>query len=305
MKRVLTLLAALVLLAGALPLQAAPSRRGRPAPPLPRPSWRAAIVADAATGTILFQKNADELLPPASLTKVLTLYLAFEAVRQGRARWRDPVRISPRAWRMEGSRMFVDVGTDVSLGDLVLGTAIVSANDAALAVAEHLGVTEAAFVAAMNDRAQALGMSRSRFANPNGLPAKGQFTTARDMLKLARAYLSRFPAALTVHARRNFTYNGISQHNRNRLLRQYPGADGVKTGYISESGYHLIATARRGDTRLVAVVLGASTPGVRARETIRLLDEGFARMGVTPPPARTRSDVARPPERDKIPTARP
>jgi D-alanyl-D-alanine carboxypeptidase (penicillin-binding protein 5/6) len=147
-------------------------------------------------------------------------------------------------------------------------------------------------------------MSRSRFANPHGLPAEGQFTTARDMLRLTRAYLSRFPAALTVHARQNFTYNGISQHNRNRLLRQYPGADGVKTGYICESGYHFIATACRGNTRLVAVVLGATTPVVRVRETIRLLDEGFARMGV-PPPAQTRSDAARPTERGKTPAARP
>ncbi|HOD29778.1 MAG TPA: D-alanyl-D-alanine carboxypeptidase family protein [Syntrophales bacterium] len=305
MKRILMLLMALVFLAGVLPVEAAPARRGRAAPPPPRPPWRAAIVADAATGAILFEKHADEPLPPASLTKVLSLYLAFEAVRQGRARWRDPVRISRQAWRMEGSRMFLDVGTDVSLGDLVLGTAIVSANDAALAVAEHLGGTEAGFVAAMNARAQALGMSRSHFANPHGLPAEDQFTTARDMLRLTLAYLSRFPAALTVHARQNFTYNGISQRNRNRLLRQYPGADGVKTGYICESGYNLIATARRGNTRLVAVVLGATTPVVRARETIRLLDEGFARMGVPLPPAQTGSGAARPPERGQAPAVRP
>ncbi len=295
MKRFLILLAVLILLAGGLSAHAAHSRRARPAPPPPPPPYRAAIVADAETGKVLFQENADAPVPPASLTKVLSLYLTFDAVRRGKVRWRDPVRISRKAWRTGGSRMFVNVGTDVSLGDLVLGMAVVSANDATVAVAERLGGTESGFVAAMNAEAQALGMSRSRFANAHGLPAKGQVTTARDMLRLTRAYLTRFPAALTVHARRNFTYNKISQHNRNRLLGRYPGADGVKTGYIFASGYHLIATARRGRTRLIAVVLGARTPGVRTREAVRLLDDGFSMMGVAPPTVPVRPAGVRPP----------
>lgn len=295
MKRFLILLAVLILLAGGLSAHAAHSRRARPAPPPPPPPYRAAIVADAETGKVLFQENADAPVPPASLTKVLSLYLTFDAVRRGKVRWRDPVRISRKAWRTGGSRMFVNVGTDVSLGDLVLGMAVVSANDATVAVAERLGGTESGFVAAMNAEAQALGMSRSRFANAHGLPAKGQVTTARDMLRLTRAYLTRFPAALTVHARRNFTYNKISQHNRNRLLGRYPGADGVKTGYIFASGYHFIATARRGRTRLIAVVLGARTPGVRTREAVRLLDDGFSMMGVAPPTVPVRPAGVRPP----------
>jgi len=238
-----------------------------------------AILMNMTTGRVLFTQNAGVPIQPASITKVLTLYLADEAIREGRVRLEDPVKISRRAWRTGGSKMFVEAGNEIQLEELLKGMAVVSANDASVAVAEHVGGNVERFVAQMNRKARAIGMTRSVFKNPNGLPAKGQTTTARDMAILAREYLRRFPEALELHSQQEFSYRDITHHNRNVLLTSYPNADGLKTGWVRKAGYHLVATAKRGDTRLIAVVMGAKNPAIRARETARLLDEGFAMAG--------------------------
>jgi D-alanyl-D-alanine carboxypeptidase len=246
------------------------------------PSIHSAILMDMSTGRVLYSHNADDPLPPASITKVLSLYLADEAIREGRVRPTDPVRISRKAGQTGGSRMYIQAGSEIPLAELLKGMAVVSANDASVAVAEHIGGDVETFVGQMNRKARELGMERSVFKNPNGLPAKGQFTTARDMMILAGHYLRRFPESLDLHSQQYYTYHDITQRNRNSLLRHYPDADGLKTGWIVKSGYHIVATAKRGNTRLIAVVMGAKTPGIRAREAARLLDEGFMMVGEEP-----------------------
>jgi D-alanyl-D-alanine carboxypeptidase (penicillin-binding protein 5/6) len=234
-----------------------------------------AILLDMTTGKILFSQNAESAIPPASITKILSLYLADEAIREGKVGVADPVKISRKAGRTGGSKMFVLPGSEIPLEELLKGMAVVSANDASVAVAEHLAGDVDAFVELMNRKAKELGMNKSCFRNPNGLPAKGQITTARDVLILAREYLREFPESLNIHSQQYFTYRHITQHNRNALLKTYPDVDGLKTGWIHQSGYHIIATARRGDTRLIAVVMGAKNPKTRNREAERLLDQGF------------------------------
>ncbi len=236
---------------------------------------RSAILMDMTAGRILFTHNADDPLPPASIAKVLSLYLADEAIRDGKVRPTDPVKISRKAVRTGGSKMFIQAGSEIPLEELLKGMAVVSANDASVAVAEYIGGNVEGFVEQMNRKAHELGMSRSFFKNPNGLPARGQFTTARDMMILARDYLRRFPESLDLHSQQYYTYHDITQRNRNSLLRHYPNADGLKTGWVIKAGYHIVATAKRGNTRLIAVVMGAKTPAIRARETEKLLDEGF------------------------------
>jgi D-alanyl-D-alanine carboxypeptidase len=237
---------------------------------------RSAILMDMTTDRILFSYNADAPIQPASITKVLSLYVADEAIREGEVHPTDPVRISRQAGQTGGSRMYLQPGSKLPLGELLKGMAVVSANDASVAVAEHIGGGIEKFVERMNRTARELGMHNSYFRNPNGLPAKGQITTARDILTLARAYLRQFPESLNIHSQQYYTYRKITQHNRNTLLSRYPNADGLKTGWVHESGYHLVATAKRGDTRLIAVIMGAKNPNVRSREAEQLLDEGFS-----------------------------
>jgi D-alanyl-D-alanine carboxypeptidase (penicillin-binding protein 5/6) len=238
-----------------------------------------AILMDMRTGRILVAQNANAPIQPASITKVLTLYLADEAIRDGRVQPGDQVKISRKAGRTGGSKMFIEAGSEIPLDELLKGMAVVSANDASVAVAEYIGGDVERFVARMNRKARQLGMTGSFFKNPNGLPARGQVTTARDMLILASDYLRRFPESLDLHSQQYYTYRDITQRNRNSLLRHYPNADGLKTGWVVKAGYHIVATAKRGDTRLIAVVMGAKTSGIRARETERLLDEGFRMVG--------------------------
>lgn len=245
-----------------------------------RLTTHSAILMDMTTGRILYSHNADDAIQPASITKILSLYLADEAIREGRVRSGDPVRISRKAGRTGGSRMFLQAGSEIPLEELLKGMAVVSANDASVAVAEYIGGDVDVFVELMNRKAKELGMTSSFFRNPNGLPAKGQITTARDVLILAREYLRSFPESLNLHSQQYFTYREITQQNRNTLLKRYPNADGLKTGWVHKAGYHIIATARRGNTRLIAVVMGAKNPKIRTRETERLLDEGFRMVGL-------------------------
>ena len=243
---------------------------------------RSAILIDMSDGRVLFEQNADAPIPPASITKVLTLFLTFEAVEAGRAHLTDMVRISRNAANARPVRMGLKAGDVVSLGELIRGMAIVSGNDAAIAVAEYLGGSTTNFVTLMNIKAKRLGMWNSHFVNPNGLPAKGQLTTARDVAKLSLAYLRRFPEALQIHSVQEYTYRNVTRHNANRLLGVCPGVDGLKTGFVNASGYNLSATAMRNGRRLVAVVLGASSPRIRTLETTKLLEYGFVGTPLTP-----------------------
>ena len=244
---------------------------------------RSAILVEVSTGTVLFEQDADQLIEPASFTKVATLYLIFEAIQHGSIHLNDEVTISAAAWRTGGSKMFVGRGTRIPLEEIVKGIAVVSGNDACVAAAEHLSGSVETFVDSMNRKAKELGMTRTRFLTPDGLPAEGQVTTARDMATLDVSYLRAFPEALSFHSMKEYSYNNIVQYNRNHLLLKDPTIDGLKTGYIAASGYHLAATSQRDGMRLIAIVMGAQSPPVREREALKLLNYGFRNFTLVRP----------------------
>lgn len=237
-----------------------------------------AILLDADSGRVLFQQDTDKSIPPASLAKVMAMFVALDAVRAGLTSLDAPVVVSAQAAAMGGSRMHLKEGETVTLDDLLKGMAVSSGNDAATAVAEHLGGSVENFVAAMNAKAALLGMSQTVFVNPTGLPAKGQTTTAHDMAVMTREYLRAYPTALAYHSQTRLVHNGVRTRNKNPLLQSCEGADGLKTGWIRASGYNLITTVKRGETRLVGVILGAKTPDVRSRENLRLMEAGFTAL---------------------------
>lgn len=246
----------------------------------PQPVWaelavRSALLLDMGTGKILYEQNADEPIPPASLTKILTMYMALERAERQQGDFSTPIRVSKGAARTGGSRMGLRPYERVSLENLLMGMAVASGNDASCAVAEFLGGSQQSFVAQMNAKAAALGLTASTFCNPHGLPARGQMTTARDMLTLSHQYLRAYPQALRYHSTRYMRHNGLLTYNKNPMLGIMAGADGLKSGWINASGYNLVSTAHRGDTRLLAVVLGAVDGKLRAREMYRLLEAGF------------------------------
>ena len=237
---------------------------------------RSAILLDLDTVTVLYEQDADRKVPPASLPKILSMYVVFDQVRAKRVALSDKVTVSRAAAKEGGSRMGLRAGETLTLDKLLYGMAVASGNDASCAVAEHVAGSQSKFVRMMNATAKKLGMADSVFATVNGLPAKGQVTTARDMLNLARNYIALYPEALRYHSTRSITHHGRTCTNKNPLLGSYRGADGLKTGWTTASGYNIITTARRGKTRLLAVMLGASDSGVREREINRLMDAGFA-----------------------------
>lgn len=241
---------------------------------------RSAVVVDMSDGKVLFEQNPDALIAPASITKILSLYIVFEAVSAGEVHLSDMVPVSARAASTGGSRMGLRTGQRVSLDALTHGMAIVSGNDACVAVAEYLSGSVDEFVKRMNAKARQLGMNSSRFMTPNGLPAAGQLTTARDIAKLSTAYLTRFPDSLQIHCQQSYTFNGATHHNANRLLGKCPGVDGLKTGFVCASGYNITATGKRSDTRILAVVLGAPSPYTRLIETSKLLEAAFRTKGL-------------------------
>jgi serine-type D-Ala-D-Ala carboxypeptidase (penicillin-binding protein 5/6) len=243
---------------------------------LPKLAIKSHYLVDFTTDKVLSASAADLQLPPASLTKLMTAYVVFGALQTGRIRLDDRARVSERAWRMGGTRMFIEVGSDVGIEDLLRGLLIQSGNDAAVALAEHVAGTVDAFVAEMNGAAQALGMQNSVFRNPHGLPARGHFTTARDLALLAKAIIDEYPDFYSLYAERGFSYNGISQSNRNALLWRDPSVDGMKTGYTESAGYCLVTSALRDGMRLIAVVLGAPSPRSRNDGAQKLLEYGFA-----------------------------
>lgn len=236
---------------------------------------RSALLMDMTNNRVLYEQNADAPIAPASVTKVLTLYLVLDSLRNGRAHLTDMVLISAKAANAGGSRMHVRAGETVPVHELIKGTAIISGNDAAVALAEYIGGSTEEFVRKMNLKARELGMTHSHFVNPNGLPAEGQLTTARDIGRLSVAYLKRFPESLIVHSMSTYSYNNYTHRNANRLLGRCPGVDGLKTGFVCAAGYNISATAERSGVRLLAVVLGAPSPGVRAAEATKLLESGF------------------------------
>lgn len=244
-----------------------------------RVNSRSAILIDMQSGSVLFEQNADLPIAPASITKILTLYLVFEAIKEGHVRLSDSVEISQRAASTGGSRMGLRAGTRVPLEELIKGMAVVSGNDACVAVAEHISGSTGRFVQKMNAKARQLGMTNSRFLTPNGLPAPKQLTTARDVAKLSIAYLRRFPESLAIHSMQQYAYGRSSHHNANRLLGRCPGVDGLKTGFVCSSGYNISATAKRNGVRILAVVMGTRTPWIRLTETEKLIEAGFRECG--------------------------
>ena len=230
---------------------------------------------DGLTGQVLYEQNPQLRMPPASFVKILTLYLVFDALRAGQLKMDDLVTVSERAWRTQGSKMFIKVGDRVKVEDLLKGVAIASGNDACIALAEHLSGSEEVFVSKMNEKAKLLGLNDSQFRNSDGMPADGQYTTAMDMAILSRRYIEEHPEALSFHSTTEFEYNGIRQGNRNTLLQKNIGVDGLKTGHVEESGYHLVATAKRDGQRMIAVVMGCSKVKKRAPEAQKLLEYGF------------------------------
>ena len=232
-------------------------------------------LVDFSTGTVLAASNADEEVEPASLTKLMTAYVVFKALAADRIAIDDQALVSTKAWKTGGTRMFIDVNSHVEVSDLIRGMLIQSGNDAATALAEHVAGSVEAFVALMNAEAATLGMGNTVFRNPTGLPARGHHSSARDLGVLAKAIISEFPSYYGLYAEREFSYNGIAQPNRNRLLWRDPTVDGMKTGYTDGAGYCLVSSAVRDGMRLIAVVMGGKTPKMRNDGAQALLNYGF------------------------------
>lgn len=260
-----------------LPQMPKPSTPARPliTPTAPALNAKAFILIDVDSGRIIAEKNSDERLPPASLTKIMTLYVISNALKNNQIHLTDTVRISHDAWKTGGSRMFVKEGQLVPIEDLVKGIIVDSGNDACAAMAEHLGGSEQGFSDIMNQQAQSLGMKNSHFTDSTGLPDKDHYSSARDLAVLGRALIRDFPQYYHWYKMKWYSFNGIRQPNRNRLLWRDSNVDGVKTGHTDEAGYCLVSSAKRDNMRLLAVVLGAPSESVRADDSERLLNYGF------------------------------
>ena len=268
--RLLALLAGVLLLPGSPPAQAQEFDTAAPY----------AILMDASSGTVLFEKNADDLMPPASMAKLGLVDYVFTAIAEGRLSLTDEFVISENAWRRGGassggSTMFAELNSRVSLDNLLRGVIVQSGNDAAIAIAEGIAGSEIAFSDLLNDHVRDIGLTRSTFRNATGLPDPDQRVTARDLAILARHIVRNFPDLYTIFAEPNFTWNNILQRNRNPLLNAGIGADGLKTGYTEESGYGLTASALSNDQRLIVTVNGLKRPSERAAEARKLLEWGF------------------------------
>lgn len=247
-----------------------------PSPALAAPKQYAAILYNQETGRILYARNPDMRVPPASLTKVLTMFVAMDCVKAGKFTFTTPVRISRTAATTGGSRMQLVTGERVTVERLLTGMAVVSGNDASAAMAERITASGTPCLTLMQRKTQQLGMTRSTFKTPHGLPAQGQLTTARDMLALTRGYLSAHPDALRFHSAPALRHRGAPHYNTNALLGSVEGVDGLKTGWTAASGYNIIVTAKRGKTRLIAVVMGAPSKAFRDTQAKRMIEAGFA-----------------------------
>jgi serine-type D-Ala-D-Ala carboxypeptidase (penicillin-binding protein 5/6) len=233
------------------------------------------IVLDVNSGKIIVEKNADERMAPASLTKLMSMYIISAALKNGTIHLDDKVRISENAWRTGGSRMFVKVNDEVSVKELIHGIVIASGNDATVAMAEHIAGSEDAFASMMNTTAQSLGMKNTHFVDSNGLPSPNHYSTPRDLAILAKAIIQNYPEDYKLYSEKWFTYNGIRQPNRNRLLWRYQLADGLKTGHTDDAGFCLVSSAVKDGTRFISVVMGAPSDTMRTESSIRLLSYSF------------------------------
>lgn len=244
-----------------------------PAPP--EIAARAYVLVDHYSGRVLVAHNADEPLEPASLTKMMTAYVVFAELAQAKIKLSDQVRISEKAWRMPGSRSFIEVNTQVPVEVLLKGVIVQSGNDASVALAEHIAGDEATFARLMNQYVERLGLTGTHFVNASGLPDPEHYTTARDMARLASALIRDFPELYRWHALKQFVYNDIVQHNRNKLLWRDESVDGLKTGYTKSAGYCLVTSALREEMRLISVVMGSASVKARTRESQAMLNFGF------------------------------
>ena len=247
----------------------------RPTPAPPIIGAKSYLMIDSQTGHTLAEHQADERLAPASLTKLMTTYVVFHALQQQQIQLTDQITVSEKAWRTPGSRMFIEVGTQVAIKDLLLGMIVSSGNDASVALAEHVAGTEAVFADLMNQYGQSIGMASSHFMNSTGLPHDDHYSTARDLATLARAIVVEFPDLYQWHSVKEFTYNDITQPNRNNLLWRDASVDGMKTGHTDAAGYCLVSSAERDGMRVIAVVLGTSSAKARIDGSQALINYGF------------------------------
>lgn len=245
---------------------------------LPSYPVAAVLVMDAESGAELYSMGADRPIPPASLTKIMTLYLVFDALSEGATTMDETIRVDESVQGVYGATLGLKPGDAISVGQALRGVAVASANDAAIALAIHIAGSEREFVQRMNEKAAVLSFDNSYYINPHGLPAKGQRTTAADVARLARMYIRHHPEALQIHGQQKFEFKETVYTNRNTLLGKYPGLDGLKTGFIKASGYCLVATARKNGVRLLSVVLGARSPEARDAASVELLEYGFATL---------------------------
>ena len=261
----------------AFALAITPALQGQevPIPAPPQLGVKGYILIDHATGDVIAESNPDEILDPASLTKLMTAYTVFKALEDELISLDDQVRVSEKAWATEGSRTFIQVGTTVSVEDLLQGMIVQSGNDASVALAEHVAGTEEVFADLMNFYADQLGMESSSFRNSTGLPDPDHYMTARDAAAIARAIIAEFPEYYMWYSQRQFTYNEIEQFNRNSLLWRDESVDGLKTGYTEAAGYCLVTSAERSGMRLVSVVMGSYSAEARANDSQALLNYGF------------------------------
>ncbi len=244
-------------------------------PAAPQLAAEGYLLIDADTGQVLVEHNSKQRLPPASLTKIMTSYISASEMENSTLKLDEEVDISVKAWRMEGSRMFIKEGTKVKVGDLISGIIVQSGNDASVALAEHIAGSEAAFADLMNQHAELLGMKDTHYVNATGLPDEDHYTTASDLATLAVALITNHPEHYKLYKEKYFTYNEIRQPNRNQLLWRDKSVDGVKTGHTEAAGYCLVSSAVRNGMRLISVVMGAASEEARAAESQRLLSYGF------------------------------
>lgn len=244
-------------------------------PSAPAINAKSYVLLDADSGKVLVEKNADLRLAPASLTKLMTMFIVSGALKNGSIKLDDKVRISDKAWRTGGSKMFVKINEEVPVRDLIQGIVVASGNDATVAMAEDVAGSEDAFVSIMNQMAKTLGMNNSHFADASGLPSTKHYSTARDLAILARAIVNFYPDDYKLYSEKWFSFRSIKQPNRNRLLWRYPLADGLKTGHTDEAGYCLVASAKKDGTRYISVIMGSPTDSLRTEDSIRLLTFGF------------------------------
>jgi D-alanyl-D-alanine carboxypeptidase (penicillin-binding protein 5/6) len=246
-----------------------------PIPSAPKVGARGYILVDFNSGRVLAEKEADERMEPASLTKLMTAYVVFRELKNGHISLTDKVTVSEKAWRAPGSRMFIEVNKRVSVEDLIQGMIVQSGNDASIALAEFVAGSEDTFAEYMNQHARRLGMNASHFMNATGLPHERHYTTARDIATLARALIREFPDYYRWYSQKEFTFNNITQQNRNKLLWRDPSVDGMKTGYTKTAGYCLVTSAKRKEMRLISVVLGTKSQKARETASQALLNYGY------------------------------